>query len=406
MASVLTPSLPLTGPWLIDREDCIGDSLVNINANTNNFAYRLDQFRQPLNTTVIYVNDGAGSATYNGPGGPVSVTAGGNDSTGNGSTTAPFKTLKKAVEYLYSRDANLNSFVAIRLCPGNYMGCSIANYGVGTGVVKGQLDWQDGGLLIQGSTNSYINQFQPYSTPSPLFTHLMIRNSLVIIDGVTFRYRHSVNPFTPTATAGGGTLTNYHVVNIDQTSRVDFFNTVFESIPQVLTTNSPQQAYAKYVSVSNFSTVTFSDITINNTSVDNFGAVGNNANARYFILPYNSNIYMYGNCTLQNGPRFSAFIEPARASNFYQEGGFAWVGAFGSQLGSGGGDRLFDANPVPASTRDYLPGQAKNYIVKQDGPHGNALYVWAAGYPANSYGAAYSQASMTTWFALDQRRAS
>jgi hypothetical protein len=34
MAFVFTPTCPGTGPWYIDREDCIGDSLLYINANT------------------------------------------------------------------------------------------------------------------------------------------------------------------------------------------------------------------------------------------------------------------------------------------------------------------------------------------------------------------------------------
>jgi hypothetical protein len=37
MASILVPAIPVTGPWLIDRNDCIGDSLPFINANTNLF---------------------------------------------------------------------------------------------------------------------------------------------------------------------------------------------------------------------------------------------------------------------------------------------------------------------------------------------------------------------------------
>ena len=34
MAYTFTPTCPGTGPWYIDREDCIGDSLLYINANT------------------------------------------------------------------------------------------------------------------------------------------------------------------------------------------------------------------------------------------------------------------------------------------------------------------------------------------------------------------------------------
>jgi hypothetical protein len=42
MAFVFTPTCPGTGPWYIDREDCIGDSLVFINANTGYFDCRIN----------------------------------------------------------------------------------------------------------------------------------------------------------------------------------------------------------------------------------------------------------------------------------------------------------------------------------------------------------------------------
>jgi hypothetical protein len=42
MANILIPAPPITGPWYIDREDCIGDSLTFINANTNFLASRVN----------------------------------------------------------------------------------------------------------------------------------------------------------------------------------------------------------------------------------------------------------------------------------------------------------------------------------------------------------------------------
>lgn len=42
MANLFTPANPATGPWYIDREDCIGDSLSYINANTNYLGSQLD----------------------------------------------------------------------------------------------------------------------------------------------------------------------------------------------------------------------------------------------------------------------------------------------------------------------------------------------------------------------------
>jgi microcystin-dependent protein len=42
MAFVFTPTCPGTGPWYIDREDCIGDSLLYINANTGYLDCKID----------------------------------------------------------------------------------------------------------------------------------------------------------------------------------------------------------------------------------------------------------------------------------------------------------------------------------------------------------------------------
>jgi hypothetical protein len=50
MASIFTPSTPITGPWVIDREDCIGDSLGFINANTNFLGVRVNTLSANLNT--------------------------------------------------------------------------------------------------------------------------------------------------------------------------------------------------------------------------------------------------------------------------------------------------------------------------------------------------------------------
>jgi len=41
MANIFTPVIPATGPWTINREDCIGDSLGYINANTNYFGTQI-----------------------------------------------------------------------------------------------------------------------------------------------------------------------------------------------------------------------------------------------------------------------------------------------------------------------------------------------------------------------------
>jgi hypothetical protein len=48
MASTFTPSTPITGPWAIDREDCIGDSLGYLNANTNFFGVRVNSLSADL----------------------------------------------------------------------------------------------------------------------------------------------------------------------------------------------------------------------------------------------------------------------------------------------------------------------------------------------------------------------
>ncbi len=52
MANIFIPSPPLSGPWYIDREDCIGDSLSYINANTNYLASKIETLDTDLNTKI------------------------------------------------------------------------------------------------------------------------------------------------------------------------------------------------------------------------------------------------------------------------------------------------------------------------------------------------------------------
>lgn len=54
MANILLPAPPITGPWYIDREDCIGDSLTFINANTNFFASRVNTLSTLLLATSAF----------------------------------------------------------------------------------------------------------------------------------------------------------------------------------------------------------------------------------------------------------------------------------------------------------------------------------------------------------------
>lgn len=53
MAFVFTPTCPGTGPWYIDREDCIGDSLVYINANTGYLDCKVNSLSSELTTGLI-----------------------------------------------------------------------------------------------------------------------------------------------------------------------------------------------------------------------------------------------------------------------------------------------------------------------------------------------------------------
>jgi hypothetical protein len=52
MATIFTPTQPANGPWQIDREDCIGDSLQYINANTNYLAAQIINSNNFLNTQL------------------------------------------------------------------------------------------------------------------------------------------------------------------------------------------------------------------------------------------------------------------------------------------------------------------------------------------------------------------
>jgi hypothetical protein len=52
MAFVFTPTCPGTGPWYIDREDCIGDSLLYINANTGYLDCKIDSLSANTSTQI------------------------------------------------------------------------------------------------------------------------------------------------------------------------------------------------------------------------------------------------------------------------------------------------------------------------------------------------------------------
>ena len=52
MANTFTPTCPGSGPWYIDREDCIGDSLVYINANTGYLDCKISSLSANTNTQI------------------------------------------------------------------------------------------------------------------------------------------------------------------------------------------------------------------------------------------------------------------------------------------------------------------------------------------------------------------
>lgn len=63
MANILIPAPPITGPWYIDREDCIGDSLAFINANTNFFASRINTLSSLVLATSAFSRGLSGLST-------------------------------------------------------------------------------------------------------------------------------------------------------------------------------------------------------------------------------------------------------------------------------------------------------------------------------------------------------
>ena len=73
MAFVFTPTCPGTGPWYIDREDCIGDSLLYINANTGYLDCKISSLSATTNTqinnlsTVPYTRLNDGNQTGDAP---------------------------------------------------------------------------------------------------------------------------------------------------------------------------------------------------------------------------------------------------------------------------------------------------------------------------------------------------
>ena len=57
MANTFTPGGPTSGPWYIDRDDCIGDSLAYINANANYLATNIIQNTASINSLQTQINN-------------------------------------------------------------------------------------------------------------------------------------------------------------------------------------------------------------------------------------------------------------------------------------------------------------------------------------------------------------
>lgn len=64
MAFVFTPTCPGTGPWYIDREDCIGDSLLYINANTGYLDCKIDSLSANTSTQINTVTTTLSTVPY------------------------------------------------------------------------------------------------------------------------------------------------------------------------------------------------------------------------------------------------------------------------------------------------------------------------------------------------------
>jgi hypothetical protein len=224
---------------------------------------------------------------------------------------------------------------------------------------------------------------------------------------VTFRYSTSAPaqtvPNPATAQAGSGTISDYIVVRAHDFSTVYISDCTFEAVPNFLTTEATQASYTKYVTTTNYAQAFLRNITINgnNPRLGNGTVTTNYSMGRYFAQALAGGaIYFYGTFTLQNNPRFNVFVEPSRthgivwfnSDSSHPFGQFSWSGSFGSQLGSGGGNQLFDLNPASAG-RDYQPLQAKNYILKDDGPFAYVV-LRTSGQPANSFLYSYTTAQV------------
>lgn len=452
------PNFPPSGPapYRIDRTWCLGDSLAYINANSINFDNRIETLssnvanlnnftlnaRQPLNVNYIYVNASTTPATYTGQTYPGDTTTvlGGNDATADGSLNTPFLTLSAAVNYAYKVDVNgpvNEKIIEIRLCPGYYVGCGIYGSPVGHGFADGgssstlpSILGRRPAIRIRGSGQfganaSYITQF--YNTAEPAFIfngfgtyypksvyHLDIGHGAnVMLEDLAFRYTSLINPFMPTALAGGGTETEYKVVNVYNYSTVSFQRVTWEAIPLVLTNSNPQAMLSMCVFVQNHCTTQFRNVTVRNGSWGSgVTPFTTQANFRYFIkTQLHSDAYFYNNFTLarddgnpagagptEHGPRFSAWAENTAFSYIYQDRDsdqFVWNGNFGTRLGTG----VEDSFPSDI----YLPNKSNNYIMKADGPFAYSYYRHATGIPTTARKSAFAANRVDTRCVIEGR---
>jgi len=383
MALTVSPTFPPppnSAPYAIGREWCMGDSLGIINANFNNFDTRLELLSGQINILrqpgqiYFYVNSETVPSVWRGT--PVQP---GNDATANGTTTSPFKTLAACLDHIYkSRDLNGVQFY-ICLAAGTYQGCTISGMPPGSGIISRpiQPNLQEAFINIAGDSEltTFITQLQITNT---LWGTFYITNgAYVIFDQVTFRYNPN-NPFIPTAQPGSGFNTNFDVITVSHQSNVTMFNCTFEAVEMALTTRNPQETLTRYFVVNVYSNLFSRNTTIKNVK---FGTPGNpSVFGRYFMQAYRSVVTFGGYMRLQNSPRFSAFAEPSQGAHYVHQGSFQWEGSFGSQLGNQGGEGDFRDN--------YLPGQARNYLLKQDGPYNFCSLRNQV--PTNAFRTAYS----------------
>jgi hypothetical protein len=368
---------------ILDTE-CIGDSLVTINNNSQNLDTAVQELSGKVRTFTLsqdntyYVNSSTSTSSWQGT---VTVN-GGNDNTADGSPTAPFRTLSACAEFFYNKKDLGGGGLTIRLCPGSYRGAFFRGPSVGAntttpgfntaipGIENPIVSWH---LSIVGSNqaDTFINQYKEgtfWSGSGINWRHLNFERMHANVQNVTFRYNPSIDPIEGTDTI----LRTYNMVTGNYNSYINVNNVTFESAPDILaglrgqTTNN--FTVPELISIGNKSYLNLGNITIDNR-VNGVINSSTNATGRIFLSIYNHSLgYLYGTLTLSNSPKFNVIFYVGAYGRLIQEAvfwsaqplseQFNWSGSFGTRIGTNNNEAF--------GTDNFRKSNIGNYLVFND----------------------------------------